>query len=161
MSSYRYIDRPPPMEGIWFCEPCGMLRPFATLQRLAGQDVPDAPLFCDECDWEMPLKTDVVEHFPEPPIEMRRMPDPTLPARIAKARAEGTVKYRGAAGEAELKHIEATHGWRAAGKERWRQHLLSISSPRHLAELGPVAVDEAALAQQVEQLQGERGRRVA
>jgi hypothetical protein len=158
---YSYIDRPPPMEGIWYCEPCMMYRPFCTLQHLTGKDVPDAPLFCDECDWEMPVKVDVVAHYPEPPAEMRRTPDPTLPARIAKARAEGTLAYRGADGEAELMRLEAEHGWRAAGKERWRRYLLSISSPRSMPGPEPAPMDEAALAQQIEQLQGERGRRVA
>lgn len=157
----RYIERPPPMEGIWFCEPCAQMRAFSTLQHLAGKEVPDAPLFCDECDWEMPLPTDTIEHFPEPPASQLQTPDPTLAARIADARERGTLAYRGAAGEAEVRRLEARNNWRAAGRERWRQHLLSISSPRH--DVGPEAapLDAAALAQQTAQLRGERGRRVA
>lgn len=74
--SYTFIERPPPFEGIWFCRACMLMRAFCTTPEHEGRDVPDAPLYCDECGWEMLFEIDIVQRYPEPPIVMKHhMPE--------------------------------------------------------------------------------------
>lgn len=57
-----------PAEGIWFCRRCMRDRVFITSVACEGRSVPDAPLFCDECDWEMTCPSDTVIPPTGPPI---------------------------------------------------------------------------------------------
>lgn len=125
--TYAYIERPPPVEGIWFCQCCMRLRPFVTTPGLEGKVIHDAPLFCNECDWEIVPEVDIVQRYPEPPIEQRRSLAPEF---------------------------------LAAGRERWRQYLVSIAAPAR-AQDEAVPFDSDAMAIQVAQLAAAKGRRAA
>ena len=85
--SYAYYEPPPPIEGIWPCRRCMMDRPFGTTPALEGRDVPDAPLFCDDCGWEYELEVDELVRFPEPPVRIVRPMPPQL-------RAEGRARWQ-------------------------------------------------------------------
>lgn len=74
--SYTYIERPAPCEGIWFCRACMLMRAFSTTPEHEGRNIPDAPLYCDECGWEMLFEVDVIQRYPDPPIIQRKhMPE--------------------------------------------------------------------------------------
>jgi hypothetical protein len=85
--TYAFFERPPPAEGIWFCRRCMMDRAFVTTVALEGRDAPDAPLFCSECEWEIEPEVDIVQRYPEPPIETRGRLSPEF-------RAAGKERWR-------------------------------------------------------------------
>ena len=67
IEGYAYFEPPPAVEGIWFCRRCMRNRPFQTTLANAGHNVPDTPLYCVECDWEIPRQAHVVYCYPAPP----------------------------------------------------------------------------------------------
>lgn len=91
MSYHLDMTEPPlPAEGIWHCRRCWQDRVFVTLVEHAGHEAADAPLFCEECDWEMPMVTTTTIP-PVGPPEVVRAPMPLADRRAGRARLQARM----------------------------------------------------------------------
>lgn len=91
MSYHLDMTEPPlPAEGIWHCRRCWQDRVFVTLVEHAGHESVDAPLFCEECDWEMPMVTTTTIR-PVGPPDVVRAPMPLADRRAGRARLQARM----------------------------------------------------------------------